>query len=77
MLTWNALRERKGLSFATLCKKTNLDFVTVWNIARGRTLKPWFSTIVKLAKAFGIDPSFVMREVEELTPEERKGLGLD
>lgn len=73
---FDAVRMRRGLSLDELAERAELDYVTIWNLRRGKTKKPWLRTVFQLARALEIHPSFVMRDVETLTPEERKGLDL-
>jgi transcriptional regulator with XRE-family HTH domain len=76
MLALKALREKCALSQTDLGALAGTSQIAIWFIEKGTTRKPRVGTLVKLAAALGVHPSFLMRETEELTPDERKELGL-
>jgi transcriptional regulator with XRE-family HTH domain len=57
------LREAKGWSLETLGEAAQMNELQVGHIERGAS-DPKLSTIVKLARAFGIRPADLLREVK-------------
>lgn len=53
MLNLKKLRTEKGISKYELCKRTGIDFHTIWKIENGENTRLF--TLYKIADALGVD----------------------
>lgn len=77
MIIIQRLREKEQLTQVDLALEAGLSQPVISEIEHGLIRRPRLETLLKLARVLDCDPSYLLRKVEELTPDERKELGLE
>jgi transcriptional regulator with XRE-family HTH domain len=59
------LKEQDGRGYFKIARAAGLSPSVVWRVVNGRTRRPSMQTVARLATAFGVSVSSVIRAIKE------------
>ena len=59
------LRYERGYALRELAERAGVSYYTIWMIEQGKRDRPHPSTLAKLARALGVEPTVLMAPEEE------------
>lgn len=71
-----AVRKKRGITQRHLCLRAGITEPTLWTYETKRLKRARPTTLLKIAKALNINPALLLVEVEELTEDEKRAIGL-
>lgn len=63
------IRRAKDITQAALASAAGVDMTTVSDIERGKNRRPSYETVVRLARALGVEPSDLFTVTDQDAPE--------
>jgi transcriptional regulator with XRE-family HTH domain len=63
------LKEQDGRGYFKIARAAGLSPSVVWRVVNGRTKRPSMQTVARLAAAFGVSASSVIRAIKEQNDE--------
>lgn len=63
------LKEQDGRGYFKIARDAGLSPSVVWRVVNGRTKRPSMETVARLAAAFGVSVSSVIRAIKEQNDE--------
>jgi transcriptional regulator with XRE-family HTH domain len=63
------LKEQDGRGYFKIARAAGLSPSVVWRVVNGRTRRPSMETVARLATAFGVSVSSVIRAIKEQNDE--------
>lgn len=76
MKVLTALRKKRNLKQTDIARQTGLSAPAINILESGLTKNPRPETLLRLASVWGVQPSLLLKNLEDLTPAERKEIGL-
>jgi len=70
------IRRKQKMTQRLLCLKAGITIPTLWALETRPLKNPRTSTLLKIGKALGVNPCFLLMDDKNLSPQERKEIGL-